>query len=117
MVNRVDSAGNSSGNMVVLEDGADASVLGNAGLSQFNIDELNLVHADNVDLTLTEADINALSDNDDTLIVHGDTDDKLTISGAVAGGTETIDGETYNVYTLGSDGTTVIVDEDINTVI
>ncbi|MEX0305508.1 MAG: Ig-like domain-containing protein [Leisingera sp.] len=117
VVNRVDGAGNSSGTMVVLEDGAGASVLDHAGLSQFNIDELNLVHADSVNLTLTEADINALSGNGNTLTVHGEADDTLTITGATAAGTETIDGETYNVYTLGDDGTTLIVDEDINTVI
>lgn len=117
VVNRVDDAGNSSGTMVVLEDGADATVLDHAGLSQFNIDELNLVHADGVDLTLTEADINALSGNSDTVIVHGGSDDTLTITGASQSGTKTIDGEAYNVYTIGDDGTTLIVDEDINTVI
>ncbi|UWQ49005.1 hypothetical protein K3720_13895 [Leisingera caerulea] len=117
VVNRVDDAGNSSGTMVVLEDGAGATALDHAGLSQFNIDELNLVHADGVDLTLTEADINALSGNSDTVIVHGGSDDTLTITGAAATGTETIDGEAYNVYTIGDDGTTLIVDEDVNTVI
>ncbi|WP_264212568.1 Ig-like domain-containing protein [Leisingera thetidis] len=117
VVNRVDDAGNSSGTMVVLEDGADADVLDHAGLSQFNIDELNLVHADAVDLTLTEADIKALSGNSDTLTVHGGADDTLTITGATADGTETIDGETYNVYTIGDDGTSLVVDEDVNVVI
>lgn len=123
VVNRVDAAGNSSGTLVILDDGADASVLDHAGLSQFNIDELNLAHSDGASLTLTEADINALSGNSDTLIVHsttradGSNDDTLTISGATKTGTQTINNETYNVYTLGDDGTTVIVDEDINTVI
>lgn len=117
VVNRVDDAGNSSGTMVVLEDGAGATVLDHAGLSQFNIDELNLVHADGVDLTLTEADINALSGNSDSVIVHGGSDDTLTITGAAAAGTKTIDGEAYNIYTIGDDGTTLIVDEDVNTVI
>lgn len=117
VVNRVDDAGNSSGTMVVLEDGAGATVLDHAGLSQFNIDELNLVHADGVDLTLTEADITALSGNSDSVIVHGGSDDTLTITGAAAAGTKTIDGEAYNIYTIGDDGTTLIVDEDVNTVI
>jgi hypothetical protein len=118
VVNRVDDAGNSSGTLVVLEDGTDAAtVLGHAGIAQFNIDELNLVHADAVDLTLTEADINALSGNSDTLTVHGGADDTLTITGATAAGTQTINNETYNVYTIGNDGTTVLVDEDVNTVI
>lgn len=117
VVNRVDDAGNSSGTLVVLDDGANASALGHAGVTQFNIDELNLVHADAVDLTLTEADINALSGNSDTLTVHGGADDTLTITGATKTDTQTINNETYNVYTLGDGDTTVIVDEDINTVI
>lgn len=123
VVNRVDDAGNSSGTLVLLDDGADAGLLDHAGLSQFNIDELNLAHSDGANLTLTEADINALSSNSDTLIVHsttrtdGGVDDTLTISGATMTGTQTINNETYNVYTLGDGGTTVIVDEDINTVI
>ncbi|WP_323777675.1 Ig-like domain-containing protein [Leisingera sp.] len=117
VVNRVDDAGNSSGTLVVLEDGAGATVLDHSGLSQFNIDELNLVHADAVDLTLTEADINALSGNSNTLTVHGGSDDTLTITGAAAAGTETVDGETFNVYTIGDDGTTLTVDEDVNVVI
>ncbi len=117
VLNRVDDAGNSSGTLVVLDDGAGADVLSQAGLSQFNIDELNLDHSDNASLTLTEADINALSGNSDTLVVHGSDNDTLTISGATKTGTQTINEETYNVYTLGDGGTTVIVDEDINTVI
>jgi len=117
VLNRVDDAGNSSGTLVVLDDGAGADVLSQTGLSQFNIDELNLDHSDNASLTLTEADINALSGNSDTLVVHGSDNDTLTISGATKTGTQTINEETYNVYTLGDGGTTVIVDEDINTVI
>lgn len=117
VVNRVDDAGNSSGTLVVLDDGADASVLGHAGMAQFNIDELNLVHADSVDLTLTEADINALSGNSDTLTVHGGADDKLTITDVTEVSTQTINNETYNVYTIGTDGTTLLVDEDVNTTV
>ena len=45
------------------------------------------------------------------------SDDTLTITGATQSGTKTIDGEAYNVYTIGDDGTTLIVDEDVNTVI
>ncbi|WP_424978996.1 Ig-like domain-containing protein [Leisingera sp. S232] len=124
VVNRVDAAGNSSGTLVAFQSDADEADLNHAGLSGFNISEINLIHADNADLTLTEADINSLSGNSNRLVVHGSKDDAageqdtLTISGAAkTSETETIDGETYAVYTLGDDGTTVVVDEDINTII
>lgn len=117
VVNRVDDAGNSSGTLVVFDDGAGASVLDHSGLQQFNIGELNLDHADGTDLTLSEANINALSGNDNTLVVHGGADDRLTITGAQATGTKNVDGETYNVYTIGDDGTTLVIDGDITSVV
>ncbi|OED50788.1 hypothetical protein AB838_00685 [Rhodobacteraceae bacterium (ex Bugula neritina AB1)] len=124
VVNRVDAAGNSSGTLVAFQSDADETDLDHVGLSGFNIGEINLIHADNADLTLTEADINSLSGNSNRLVVHGSKDDAageqdtLTIAGAAkTSETETIDGETYAVYTLGDDGTTVVVDEDINTII
>ncbi|MFW8595388.1 Ig-like domain-containing protein [Cribrihabitans neustonicus] len=118
VVSRQDAAGNSSSSLVVLDDNAsNAGTLDHAGLPQFNIDELNLDYASDVNLTLSEASIQALSGNSDTLTVHGGADDTLTLTGATAAGTRTEDGETYNVYTVGTDGTTLVVDEDVNVVI
>lgn len=114
VVSREDAAGNSSSTLVILEDGISGSALGNSGLSQFNVDELNLIHADNSNLTLTEASINALSGNSNTLIVHGDGNDTITLDGATRQSDRIIDNETYHVYTIGDDGTTLVADEDIN---
>ncbi|MFW8635561.1 Ig-like domain-containing protein [Cribrihabitans pelagius] len=118
VVSRQDAAGNSSSSLVVLDDNAsNAGTLDHAGLPQFNIDELNLDYASDVNLTLSEASINALSGNSNTLTVHGSADDTLTVAGATAAGNRTEDGETYNVYTVGTGGTTLVVDEDVNVVI
>ncbi|MEP2718430.1 Ig-like domain-containing protein, partial [Pseudophaeobacter sp.] len=121
VVTNVDALGNGSSTLLVLEDNATtASTLNHAGLSQFNIDELDLGAASNVSLVLTEADIKALSENSDTLTIHsGNTpgDDSVTVTGATHTGTRSVGGESYNVYTVGNDGTTLVIDQDVTVII
>ncbi|MDE4175863.1 Ig-like domain-containing protein [Phaeobacter sp. PT47_59] len=113
-----DTAGNASSTLVVLEDNAtNSGTMDHAGLSQFNIDDLHLGYASDVSLSLTESDIKALSGNSNTLTVHGGSGDTLTVAGAAAAGTQSVDGQAYNVYTIGNDGTTLLVDQDINVLI
>ncbi|OIQ26119.1 MAG: hypothetical protein BM562_16765 [Alphaproteobacteria bacterium MedPE-SWcel] len=118
IVNSEDSAGNSSSTMVLFQDNAtESGTLDHAGISAFNIDALNLEYASNTNLTLTEADINTLSGNSDTLQVLGGSDDTVTLAGGTHQGTQTIDGETYNVYTIGTGDTTLLVEDDVNVII
>ncbi|NIZ13777.1 Ig-like domain-containing protein [Phaeobacter sp. HF9A] len=115
-----DTAGNSSSTLVFFEDNAtESGTLDHASLSSFNIDTLNLEFADDVNLTLTEADINALSSNSDTLTIIGGSgdNDAVTISDANAQGTQTVDGNTFNVFTVGDGDTTLLVDDDISVTI
>jgi len=57
----------------------------------------------------------ALSDNDNSLIVHGGTDDALTLDGtATQTGTQTINGQSYDVYSVGDAGGELIVSQDID---
>jgi large repetitive protein len=48
--------------------------------------------------------------------VNGHTDDTVTITGATRTGTEARDGQTYDIYTLGTEGT-LMIDDDINVVV
>ncbi|TNJ40513.1 Ig-like domain-containing protein [Phaeobacter sp. B1627] len=118
IVNSEDGSGNASSTMVLFQDNAtESGTLDHAGLGSFNIDALNLEYASDTNLTLTEADINALSGNSDTLQVLGGTDDTVTLAGGTHEGTQTIDGETYNVYTIGTGDTTLLVEDDVNVII
>lgn len=119
VVTAEDTVGNTSSTLLVLEDNANESgTTDSSALSAFNIESLDLIYSANVDLTLTEADINALSNNSDTVTIHGGADDQVTISGAVDTGTnQTINGDTYDVYTIGSNGTTLVIEDDINVII
>ncbi|MEM6371880.1 MAG: Ig-like domain-containing protein [Pseudomonadota bacterium] len=114
IVNSTDSAGNSNGTYVVLDDeSAGASVdLSNSALGNYQIEAVELQFAEEANLTITEAQLLGLSDATNTLTVHGGADDTVTIAGATRTGSVTVDAETYDVYTLGTEGT-VILDEDI----
>ncbi len=118
VVSSEDDAGNTSSTVVMFEDNAtETSVLDHASISDFNVDRINLEFADQVNLTLTEDDINALSGNSDTLTILGGSDDTVTLTGATAAGTQTVDGETFDVYTIGDGDTTLLVEDDVNVII
>lgn len=118
VVTSEDASGNESSTVVMFEDNAtQTSVLNHASISNFNVDRLNLEFADQVNLTLTEEDINNLSGNGDTLTILGGADDTVTITGAVAAGTETVNGETFDVYTIGDGDTRLLIEDDVNVII
>lgn len=110
-----DEAGNSSSVYVALLDNDSTAVDTNwSNLDEFNIDAIDLSFLPDATLTLTEEQIIGLSDNGDKVTISGDSDDTVTITGATDTGTnETVDGETYSIYTIGDDGATIAIDDDI----
>jgi hypothetical protein len=116
VITETDAAGNNAGTLVVLNDGTAARDVSNANLGDYNIETIELSVMDNTQLTLTEADIVALSGNTDTVAVRGGADDAVNISGATATGTTTEAGVDYNVYSLG-DATIYVEDEITNVTI
>lgn len=117
IVTNTDDAGNASSTYVVLDETTTTTVdAGSASLDGFNIETIDLRFGDNSELTITEAQIRELSENSDQVVVRGGTDDTVTITGATASGQTEIDGEMFNVYTLGGDAT-IVIDDDINVVI
>lgn len=117
IVQSTDAAGNSSATYLVLDEAATSRVdLSNPALGAFNIESIDLQFAEDSALTITEAQIKALSSNTDTLVISGGMDDTVTITGA----TRTVESkmigdQSYDVYTLGD--ATVLVDDDITTII
>ena len=116
VITHTDDSGNASSTYVVLDETSTTSVdMGSINLNGFNIDEIDLRLGDQRELTITEQQLRDLSDNGDQLVVRGGTDDTVNISGAQSAGTTQIDGETFNVYTLGGDAT-IVVDDEVNVV-
>ena len=116
VVSGTDPGGNASSTYVVLDETNTQVVdVTNPNLAGFNIETIDLRFGDQADLTLSEAQVRGLSGNSDQVVVQGGADDQVTITGAQAAGQTQIDGQTFDVYTLGNDAT-VVVDEDINTI-
>ena len=111
-----DAAGNNTSTLVVLDgDGNSVVDMSSAALGDFNIGAIDLEFADDSALTLSVSDLQALSDNDNSLVVHGGTDDTLTLNGAATQtGTQTINGQDYDVYTVGDAAAELIVSQDID---
>ena len=115
VVTQTDVNGNSNSTLLVLDEQSTNVVDVKAtGLDTFNIGAIDMSFADKSELSLTKADIDALSANDNVLVIHGATDDIVTFTGGTATltGTETINGETYNVYSVGGD-TVIKIDDEI----
>lgn len=80
----------------------------------FNIGAIDLDFAEDSQITLSIADLEAMSDNDNILVIHGGSDDTITLNDdAKDAGSTVIDGRTYNVYDVGTNGGQLILDEDI----
>jgi len=116
VVTSTDDAGNTSSTYLVLDETSTNTVdAGNGNLSGFQIETIDLRFGDQSQLSLTEDQVLALSDNSDQVVVRGGSDDTVTITGATRTGSTTMDGEQFDIYTLGDDAT-VVVDDDINVI-
>ena len=117
VINNADVAGNSSSTLFIANNTTAVNVdLDRAGLTKFDFKAIDLTQAPDATLNISAAQIKALTDSDDRLIIKGDGDDHVNIQGGVKTSTiETIGGEDYSVYTLGNGTATLLVDDDIQT--
>ncbi|WP_299793372.1 Ig-like domain-containing protein [uncultured Marivita sp.] len=116
VVTATDSAGNSSGTYIVVDNSktAQENVTLAGSIGNREIDTIDLDFIDGATLTITDAQIVAMTGEENTVKVLGNNDDALRIVGATRQGTRNEDGETYNVYDLGD--STVLVDDEITNV-
>ncbi|WP_380788234.1 Ig-like domain-containing protein [Seohaeicola saemankumensis] len=112
LITATDTAGNASGTFLAF-DALSTSVIDLSGpiAAGSRIDAIDLTFAEDSTLTLTEAQILALSPDQRSLTIHGGSDDSVTLTGALRDGTEVVEGRNYAVYSMGE--ARVIVDEDV----
>jgi hypothetical protein len=110
IVNATDDAGNTSGTYFVQDTQSGGKVidLSNTALGQYEIQMLDLDWADAATVTIDEASLLALSSETNALTIRGSVDDQVTISNGRSSGTEEINGEMFNVFTVGDEGTLYI---------
>ena len=116
VVASTDDAGNTTGTYFVVDDTTTSEVTMTGdmaeALSAYDVETIDLGFAEESELTITESQILALSDNSDSLTVEGGADDSVTILGAHSVGN---DGEGHNIFTLGE--ATLYIDEEITNVV
>lgn len=113
VINDTDAAGNEQSTLY-LRSTTDVTVdLNREGLQGFDFGTIDL-SSSHATLSLTEAQINSLSGADHQMAIRGGADDHVNIAGAVAGAHQMVNGESYTLYTLGSSGASVLIDDDIN---
>ncbi len=118
VITATDDAGNINGTYVVFDDEAAATQVSlNANtLGDFNIETLDLKFAEEGNLTIDETTLLALSGNSNELQINGGGDDTVNIAGASKTGSTVRDGDSFDIYTLGDEGTLIINDEiNVNT--
>jgi len=68
-------------------------------------------------ISLDAVDLANLDATDNQLIIEGGANDTVNLGGGFsASGTTTVDGETYDVYSISGDNLTVLVDQDVHVV-
>ena len=113
ILNTTDAAGNTRGTFVILDDEKQNTNedLSAPALLNAQIEMIDLEFAEEANLTITEAQLVALSQASDELTIRGSAEDTVNIPGATRTGTREVNGETFDVYSLGQG--TLIIDEDI----
>jgi len=117
VVNTADQVGNSSSTLLIVDTSSTSTVdLARSGLDNFDISTVDLSLAP-AQMTITPDQLTSLTGPDNTLLVKGAGDDTVTLTDASATGHQIIDGQGYGIYTLGTHGATVLLDDDIQAVI
>lgn len=111
VVRNEDAAGNESSTLYLRNTTGEVVVdLSREGLNNFDFGTIDLSASD-ANLTITEAQVMALTGVDKQLTVTGGADDVVNLSG-VTGITDADGG--FKLYALGSGGATVLIDDDIH---
>lgn len=120
VITNTDAAGNRASTLLALDKGLpDAIDLANPGLAAMDIEAIDLRFAEDSTLTIDSDLLEGLSANSNSLVIHGTADDSVTIDTSNGArltytGSRTINNEGYSVYSLGSEGGELIIDEHIN---
>jgi hypothetical protein len=113
-----DAAGNEGSTLFLANNAGVANVeLSREGLQGFDLTLIDLSQV-GATLSITEAQLRAVTGPDATLTIRGEGDDTVTLNGVTAvRENQIVNGQLYDIYTLGSGATLLLEDDVARTVI
>ncbi|WP_339113870.1 Ig-like domain-containing protein [Thioclava sp. GXIMD2076] len=115
-VTDVDAAGNESSTLTVTSESEITLNLDRDGLDQFDFSKIDLDLAD-VNLTISADQIMAMTGHENTLVIEGDSDDSVNVSGMTVATDDAQDMDGYTLYTLDDGDAKLYVDNSISTTV
>ncbi len=115
VINTRDAAGNEANTLFIKNTATGVAVdLGRDGLESFDLSAIDLTRAPDARLSITEDQLRALTGPDQTLVIKGEVTDQITLSNVTnVQNNVTINGAVYDIYTLGSAGAQVLLEDDL----
>lgn len=119
IVTETDANGNAGATLVVTEvdnqGGGSAAVSLGGDLGNYDISMIDLSFDEASVLNITAAQLEAMSDNTNDLYVRGGSDDQVNAIGANNTFTSTtVEGTTYDIYTMGDEDGMLYIEQGIN---
>ena len=116
VINTRDAAGNEANTLFIKNTSTGVEVnLDRQGLEAFDFSAIDLTRAPNARLTITADQLESLTGPDQALIIKGDGNDTVTLRDVNGQPVrETINGQAYDIYTLGDSGARILLEDDVH---
>lgn len=111
-----DTAGNAANTLVINSKTTGATVdLGREGLRDFDISTIDLTRAPDARLTISAQQLEDLVGPDKRLFINGESSDHVTLQHVThVQENVLVNGQLYDIYTLGSSGAQVLLEDDLS---
>jgi hypothetical protein len=116
VINTRDGAGNEANTLFIKNTATGVAVdLTREGLESFDLSAIDLTRAPDARLTINAQQLEALTGPDQQLIIKGETTDQVTLQNVTNLQNDvTINGQRYDIYTLGNNGAQVLLEDDVS---
>jgi hypothetical protein len=116
VINTRDAAGNEANTLFIKNTATGVAVdLTREGLETFDLSAIDLTRAPDARLTINAQQLEALTGPDQRLLVMGETTDQVSLQNVTNVQNDvTINGQRYDIYTLGNNGAQVLLEDDVS---
>jgi len=115
VINTRDAAGNEANTLFIKNTATGVSVdLNREGLAAFDLSTIDLTRAPDARLSITAQQLEAITGPDERLFIRGEASDSVTLHNVTAVRENvTVNGQIYDIYTLGNNGAQVLLEDDV----